>query len=117
MTRRHSAIAELAAEPIGVVPIAFPPPGFEDTEVMLDERDLDMLGNKDLLESSPKKSSTESSRAVMTDEGSDLISSTTTDMDDLQSSTNNSKVMKAFRELINFYLKSNLFFNVLKGDK
>ncbi len=91
LTRRHSAIAELAAEPIGSVPIAFPPPGFEDTEAVIDESDA-IMDNKDLLESSPVKSSTESSRAVMTDEGSDLISSTTTDMDDLQSSTNNSKV-------------------------
>ncbi len=96
LTRRHSAIAELAAEPIGSVPIAFPPPGFEDTEAMIDETDAIMMDNKDLLESSSVKSSTESSRAVMTDEGSDLISSTTTDMDDLQSSTNNSKVNSTF---------------------
>ncbi|CAG2100744.1 unnamed protein product, partial [Medioppia subpectinata] len=90
LIRRHSAKADLAAEPIGSVPIASPPPGFGDIEVFPDLDD----NNKDLsdIELSPKKSISESSHAMITNDGSDVISSITTDIDDLQSSANNSKV-------------------------
>ena len=91
LIRRHSAKADLAAEPLDAVPIASPPPGFADIEVPID-LNVDHLADNNINELSPKKSNSESSHAMVTDEGSDLISSTTTDMDDLQSSTNTSKV-------------------------
>lgn len=88
LVRRHSAKADLAADPLGVEPIASPPPGFGDKE--LTDESADDLADNNINDLSPKKSNSESSHAMVTDEGSDLISST--DMDDLQSSTNNSKV-------------------------
>ena len=88
LIRRHSAKADLAADPLGIEPIASPPPGFGDKE-LIDESVDDSVDNN-MNEMSPRKSNSESSHALVTDEGSDLISST--DLDDLQSSTNNSKV-------------------------
>ena len=106
LIRRHSAKADLAAEPLGAVPIASPPPGFADIEVPIDPN-VDDFADNNINELSPKKSNSESSHAMVTDEGSDLISSTTTDMDDLQSSTNTSKVLNFWLTLISCVQNNN----------
>ncbi|CAG2183374.1 unnamed protein product, partial [Oppiella nova] len=96
LVRRHSAKADLAAEPLGLIPIASPPPGFGDNnnDVFADDFGTNRSddNNKELSEISPKKSTSESSHVAVANDGSDIISSTTTDMDDLLSSADNSKV-------------------------
>ncbi|CAG2172692.1 unnamed protein product, partial [Oppiella nova] len=80
----------------GLIPIASPPPGFGDNnnDVFADDFGTNRSddNNKELSEISPKKSTSESSHVAVANDGSDIISSTTTDMDDLLSSADNSKV-------------------------